>query len=489
MTPASEAVKVAAPVRQRKKFPKRSREMSSPIAASETRARVAPATVESLRSALRGQILTPDSAEYDAARTVWNGMVDKRPALVAKCRGAADVIAMVNFARASGLPLSVRGGGHNVAGLALCDAGVTIDLSLMRGIRVAAEARTVRAEGGVTWGELDRETLAFGLATTGGMVSTTGIAGLTLGGGLGWQMARHGLASDNLLSVDIVTADGRLLTASSSEHEDLFWAVRGGGGNFGVVTSFEYRVHPMGSSIIGGMVLYPMDQARNVLRFYREYSAGTPDDLTVFAGLLTTPDGHDVVALMAAWFGPINEAAKHLDPIRKCGTPVADMIGPMSYPQLQTMFDAATPAGLRRYWKSGYFPAISDDLIDTVLKHAVAKTSPYSFILILRMHGKAMREAPDATAFGARAEQWDFDIIPQWQSPAEDAKHIEWARRFWSDAERFTRGVYSNHLDTDDGAPRVRAAYGRNYERLAAIKRRYDPDNLFKVNHNILPAV
>jgi FAD/FMN-containing dehydrogenase len=359
-----------------------------------------------------------------------------------------------------------------VAGLALCDG----------------LARTVRAEGGVTWGELDREAFAFGLATTGGMVSTTGIAGLTLGGGLGWQMARHGLASDDLLSVDIVTADGQLLTASSSLNEDLFWAVRGGGGNFGVVTSFEYRLHPIDSTITGGMVLYPMEQARDMLRFYRDYSRGTPDELTVFAGLMTTPDGHDVAAILTAWFGAANEAAQHIDPIRQFGKPVADLIGPISYLQLQTMFDAATPHGLRRYWKSGYFPAIPDDLIDVVLKHAAVKTSPYSFILILHMHGKAMRQAPDATAFGARGEQWDFDIIPQWQSPDEDAKHIAWARSFWNEAERFTRGVYTNHLDTDDGAPRVRAAYGGNYERLASIKRTYDPANFFRVNHNIVPS-
>jgi FAD/FMN-containing dehydrogenase len=463
--------------------------MKSPVVSPDVReAQIGPATIESLRSTLRGQVLAPGEADYDTARSVWNGMVDRRPALIATCRAASDVIAIVNFAHDHGLLLSVRGGGHNVAGLALCDGGVTIDLSLMRSIRVDPDARTVRAEAGVTWGELDREALAFGLATTGGMVSTTGIAGLTLGGGLGWPMARHGLASDNLLSVDIVTADAKLLTASSSQHEDLFWALRGGGGNFGVVTSFKYQLHPMSSAITGGMVLYPMEQARDLLRFYRDYSKGTPDDLTVFAGLLTTPDGLDVAAILAAWFGPVSDAAQHLDPIRRFGTPVADLIGPMSYPQLQTMFDAATPHGMRRYWKSGYFPEISDELIDVVLKHAAVKTSPYSFILILHMHGKAMRAAPDATAFGARREQWDFDIIPQWQSPEEDIKHIGWARSFWNEAEPFTRGVYTNHLDTDDGALRVRAAYGGNHERLASIKRKYDPANLFRVNHNIVPA-
>ena len=446
-------------------------------------------TIAALRSALRGELLTAGTPEYDAARTLWNGMIDKRPALIARCRGAADVMAAVNFAREQGLLLSVRGGGHNVAGLALCDGGLTIDLSVMRSIRVDAAAGTVRAEGGVTWGELDREALSFGLATTGGMVSSTGIAGLTLGGGLGWQMARHGLASDNLVSADVVLADGRLLTASASQHSDLFWALRGGGGNFGVVTSFEYRLHPMEPVFAGGMVLYPMDQAREVLSFYRDYSHNAPDDLTAFAGLLTTPDGLDVVAIIAAWFGAADQAEKQLEPLRKFGSPIADLIGRMSYLDLQTMFDPAVPAGLRRYWKSGYFPALPDDLLDLILQHAAVKTSPYSLILILHMHGKASRAATDMTAFGARAEQWDFDIIPQWQALAEDARHIDWARAFWKEAERFTQGVYSNHLDTDDGAMRVRAAYGGNYERLASIKRKYDPHNLFKVNHNIAPGV
>lgn len=446
------------------------------------------ATIAGLRLTLRGELLTPDMPAYDAARTLWNGMIDKRPALIVRCRGAADVITAVNFALEHGLLLSARGGGHNVAGLALCDGGLTIDLSLMRSIRVDAAGRTVRAEGGVTWGELDREALSFGLATTGGMVSSTGIAGLTLGGGLGWQMARHGLASDNLLSADVVLADGRLLTASATQHQDLFWALRGGGGNFGVVTSFEYQLHPMERTFAGGMVLYPMDQARDVLRFYRDYSQNAPDDLTAFAGLLTTPDGLDVVAIIAAWFGPAEQAEKQLAPLRKFGSPAADLIGQVSYRDLQTMFDPACPAGLRRYWKSGYFPELSDDLFDVVLRHAAVKTSPYSLILILHMHGKASRAATDMTAFGARAEQWDFDIIPQWQAPTEDARHIDWARNFWKEAERFTRGVYSNHLDTDDGAARVRAAYGQNYDRLALIKRKYDPENLFKVNHNIMPA-
>jgi FAD/FMN-containing dehydrogenase len=463
--------------------------MTGPVAGSvAAEPRIDAPEIDSLKSTLRGDVLTPGSAAYDTTRHVWNGMIDKRPSLIVQCRGAVDVIRTVVFARERGLLLSVRGGGHNVAGLAVCDGGLMLDCSLMRGIRVDPAARTARAEPGVTWGELDRETLAFDLATTGGMVSTTGVAGLTLGGGLGWQMARLGLASDNLLSVDIVTADGQLLTASASQNDDLFWAVRGGGGNFGVVTSFEYRLHPMPRTITGGMLLYPLNQAREVLQFYTQYSREAPDELTIMAGLLTTPDGLDVLALIAAWFGDSSDAARHLDPLRRCGSPVADLIGPMTYKQLQTMFDAAVPHGLRRYWKSGYFPELTGELLDLVVAHASQKTSPYSFILIIPMHGRAVSPSTDATAFGARQRQWDFDIIPQWQSADEDGRHIEWARSFWRAAEPFTKGVYANHLDADDGGSRVRAAYGGNYQRLTEIKKKYDPANFFRVNHNVVPA-
>ena len=443
--------------------------------------------INQLRSSIRGQLLIPESEHYDAARTLWNGMIQTKPALIVQCAGAADVTAAVGFARDHGARVAVKAGGHNVAGLALCEGGVVIDLSKMQSVRVEPKARTARAEGGVTWASLDRETLAFGLSTTGGMVSSTGIAGLTLGGGLGWQMARHGLACDNLLSADVVTAAGDVVTASAAGDQDLFWALRGGGGNFGVVTSFEYRLHDM-SVFIGGIVLYPLAHARQVLRGYRDYAQNAPDDVTANVALMTTPDGQDVVAVIAAWFGPAADADRQLGPLRRLGTPIADLIGEMSYGQLQTMIDPAVPAGLRRYWKSGYVPAIENDFIDIVLDHVGRKTSPLSLVLLLHMHGAAARVAPDATAFGARAVQWDFDILPQWRAVDEDARHIEWARRFWSEVSRFTNGVYSNHLDTDDGAPRVRAAYGGNYDRLVTLKQRYDADNLFNVNHNIPPT-
>jgi FAD/FMN-containing dehydrogenase len=441
-----------------------------------------------LKASLRGQLLTPADEGYDAARAVWNAMIDKRPALIARCAGAADVIKAVNFARTHKLLLSVRGGGHNVAGNAVCEGGLMIDLALMRGVRVDPFNRIVRAEPGLTWKELDHETLAFGLATTGGTVSHTGIAGLTLGGGLGWQMARHGLTCDNLLSMDIMTADGRLLTARETQHEDLFWAVRGGGGNFGVVTSFEYRLHPMEPMILGGMVLYPMEQAGAALRFYRDYSRNAPDDLTAFAGLLTLPDGVNVFAIIVGWFGAADEGARHLEPLRKFGAPLADLTGELPYSRLQTLFDDAAPFGIRRHWKSGYFPELSDELIEVTLKHASNKTSPYSAILFFHIHGAAARVAPDATAFGARRNQWDFDIITQWLDSGEDAQHLAWARGFWQQVEPFASGAYTNHLDADDSATRVRAAYGQNYERLVAVKNKYDPENLFRLNNNILPA-
>jgi FAD/FMN-containing dehydrogenase len=295
------------------------------------------------------------------------------------------------------------------------------------------------------------------------------------------------LSCDNLRSVDIVLADGRMLTANRSQNEDLFWAVRGGGGNFGVVVSFEYQLHPMPPMITGGMVLYPMEQARDVLRFYRDYSAGGSDELAVNAGMLTTPDGMNVIGIFAAWFGAPERAAEQLQPLRAFGAPLADLIAPMPYAALQTIFDAAVPHGLRRYWKSGYIENLTDDVIDTMLSYVATKTSPYTLVLLFRLDGKAMRAAPDATAFGARTPQWDFDIVPQWTDASDDGENIEWARAFWRSIEPFTCGVYMNHLGTDDSATRVRAALGGNYERLLAVKRVYDPRNLFRMNNNIAP--
>ena len=415
-------------------------------------------------------------------------MIDKCPALIARCTGAADVAQAVRFARTHNLLVSVRGGGHNVAGNAVCDDGLMIDLSPMKGIQVDADNRTVRAEAGVLWSELDAATQQHGLATTGGTVSHTGIAGLTLGGGLGWLMSKHGLTCDNLLSVEMVRATGETLTASETENEDLFWAVRGGGGNFGIVTAFTYRLHPIGPTILGGMILYPMEQARDVLKFYRTFARSTPDDLIVFAVLMTTPDGLPVVALLAGWFGPLAEGEHYLKPLRSFGTPLADLIGEVPYVQHQTIFDAATPHGMPRYWKSGNLLDIEDGFIEVVLDGAARQTSPYSFILFFHIKGVAARVDPQKTAFGLREDQWDFDIVAQWTDPAENQTHIDWVRTFWNQVEPHTKGVYVNHLGGEEEATRVRSAYGANYERLVTLKTKYDPDNFFRLNNNIAPA-
>ena len=444
--------------------------------------------IAKLQANFNGTLLRPGNDDYEQARRVWNGMIDKCPALIARCTGAADVAQAVRFARTHNLLVSVRGGGHNVAGNAVCDDGLMIDLSPMKGIQVDADKRTVRAEAGVLWSELDAATQQHGLATTGGTVSHTGIAGLTLGGGLGWLMSKHGLTCDNLLSVEMVRATGETLTASETENEDLFWAVRGGGGNFGIVTAFTYRLHPIGPTILGGMILYPMEQARDVLKFYRTFARSTPDDLIVFAVLMTTPDGLPVVALLAGWFGPLAEGEHYLKPLRTFGTPLADLIGEVPYVQHQTIFDAATPHGMPRYWKSGNLLDIEDRFIEVVLDGAARQMSPYSFILFFHIKGVAARVDPQKTAFGLREDQWDFDIVAQWTDPAENQTHIDWVRTFWNQVEPHTKGVYVNHLGGEEEATRVRSAYGANYERLVTLKTKYDPDNFFRLDNNIAPA-
>lgn len=445
--------------------------------------------LSAFKTSLSGSLLFPNEDGYDAARAVWNGMIDKHPAMIARCANTEDVIKAIQFARQHNLLVSVKGGGHNVAGNAVCEGGLMIDMSGMKGIQIDASAQTVRAEAGLLWSELDLETQKLGLATTGGTVSHTGIAGLTLGGGLGWLMGKHGLSCDNLLSVEMVTADGTLLTADATQNEDLFWAVRGGGGNFGIVTSFEYQLHPVGSQIIGGMILYTLDQAGDVLKFYREYARSTSDDLMVFAALMCTPDGLPVIALIVGWFGPLSEGEAHLKPLRNFGTPLVDLIGEIPYSQLQTTFDAAVPHGIHRYWKSGYLPEINNELIEVILGQAAIQPSPYSFILFFHMKGAAARVDSASTAMVSRADQWDFDIVSQWIDPAEADKNIAWVRSFWSQVEPHTTGVYVNHLDVDDGSTRVKAAYGKNYERLVAIKTKYDPTNFFHLNNNIAPGV
>src|SRR5713226_477805 len=447
------------------------------------------AAVHDFAAGLRGRLLRPADGGYDEARTVWNGMIDRRPALIARCAGVADVIAAVRFARTRELLVSVRGGGHNITGNAVCEGGLMIDLSPMKSVRVDPGKRTARAEAGLTWGEYNRETQAFGLASTGGVVSTTGIAGLTLGGGLGWLMGKHGLSCDNLLSADIVTAEGQFLTASADQHPDLFWGLRGGGGNFGVVTSFEYRVHPVGP-VLAGMVLHPMAKAREVLRFYRDYARTCPDELTAFAALMTSHEGDPVVAIVVGYIGDLAEGEALVMPVRKFGSPLVDTIAAMSYIQLNQIFDAAFPyGGVQRYWKSSFLRQLGDDVLEILVHRAATMRPPMSMVGFFHVHGAATRVDPNETAFGLRDDQWDYDVISQWADPAESAHHIQWTREFWTAVEPFATGeVYVNHLDAEEGT-RIKAAYSQNYERLVALKNKYDPTNLFRLNQNIKPTV
>jgi len=446
------------------------------------------ADVATLRSSVRGGVVVAGDAHYDEARRVWNGNVDRRPALIVRCMGAADVQQAVNFARSFGLLVSIRGGGHSAPGYGTNEGGLVIDLSPMKGIRVDPDARTVIAQGGVLWRDLDHETQAYGLATTGGTVSNTGITGLTLGGGLGWLMGKHGLTVDNLISADVVTADGQFRKASEKDNPDLFWALRGGGGNFGVVTSFEYRLHPV-TQVLGGMVIFPIDQARDVLRFYREFCRTLPDDAEAYAALLTAPQGMPVAALILGYNGPIAEGETVLAPARRFGKPVADVVGPMPYAARQRMLDEPNAThGLQRYWRSAFTEQVSDGLIDVMVEGASSFSSPLSALLLFHMHGAATRVSPLATAFAPRRTQWDFDAIGQWADPAQSAAHTGWVRALWTKLEPHLKGsAYVNHLAADDRPEKVRASYGDNYARLRALKAAYDPKNLFRVNANIAP--
>ncbi|MCH7800503.1 MAG: FAD-binding oxidoreductase [Chloroflexi bacterium] len=446
--------------------------------------------IEEFRGRFGGPLIQPGDEAYEQARNVWNGNIDKRPALIARCLGVADVIDAVNFARDNNLLVALRGGAHNAAGHGTCDGGIVIDMSAMKAVHVDPAKKTVRAQPGATWADFDRETLAFGLATTGGVVSNTGIAGLTLGGGLGWLMGKHGLTVDNLVSADVVTAVGGFLKADESENEDIFWALRGGGGNFGVVTSFEYRLHDVEPLVLGGMVLHPLDRAKEVLEFYREFSSNIPDEAEAFTAVLTSPEGDPVIAMLLGYNGPIDEGERILRPAREFGPPIADLVQPMPYGVRQTLMDEGLIAhGVQRYWKSAFTDTLSDELIDAVIEGAKSFVSPMSMIAMFRIHGAATRVETDATAFGLRQAQWDVNIISQWTDPDDNEEQIAWTRQFWATMEPHISGsTYVNHIAADDKPERVRASYGPNYDRLAALKKKYDPTNMFRLNPNIRPA-
>ncbi len=448
---------------------------------------VAEDAIEEFASSLRGALLRPDDDGYEATRIVWNGMIDRSPGLIARCSGVADVISAVNFARVNDLLVAIRGGGHSIPGHSACDGGLMIDLSLMKGVWVDEKARTARAQGGVTWGELDRETQVFGLATPGGVISTTGIAGLTLGGGVGWLVRKHGLSCDNLISVDIVTADGQLLRASADENPDLFWALRGGGGNFGVATSFEFRLHSQGT-VMGGLVLHPRAKAKEVLSFFRDFMATAPDELTAYCGLLTAPDGVPVVGIIGCYSGPLEAGEAAMRPLREFGLPVADLIGPIPHTQMQSLLDAGFPYGNQNYWRSTFLNGLSDELFDVLIEHAGRMASPLSALVIEHYGGAESRVGESETAFPHRGLQYDLNIIASWTDPAENEQHIQWARDLSQAAQPFAAdGVYVNFLG-DEGEDRVRTSFGKNYDRLVEIKKKYDPTNLFRLNQNIKPA-
>jgi FAD/FMN-containing dehydrogenase len=450
------------------------------------------ATIETFASELRGRLLRQGDEGYDAARQIFNGMIDRRPAAIARCAGVADVIRSVGFARDNGLALSVRGGGHNVSGNAVCDGGLMIDLSPMKSVHVDPARRLARAEGGVLWGEFDHETQAFNLATTGGLISTTGVAGLTLGGGIGWLMGSHGLSSDNLVSVDLVTADGELVKASADENADLFWGVRGGGGNFGIATSFEFRLHPM-NGMLAGLVLHPLDQAVEAVRFYDEFAQSAPDELATGALFVTAPDGERVLAIAAVYNGPAAEGERVLKPLREIGSPLADMIAPQPYCQVQRMFDEAFPSGQQNYWKSHFLGRIDDEAIRLIVDHVRRAPSPASAIVLERFGGAVTRIGKDATAFNHREPGYNMLIVAMWPDPADKAANVYWARDAWQAmTPYYADGVYVNYLgtETDEGENRIEMAYGpEKYAKLVALKNKYDPTNLFRLNQNIPPAM
>jgi FAD/FMN-containing dehydrogenase len=448
--------------------------------------------VEALRGQLAGEVVTPGDRAFEEVRRVHNGMIDRRPALVVRCQGTADVQAAVRFARERGLEIAVRGGGHNVAGNAVCEGGLVVDLSAMRGVSVDRRTRRAIAQGGATWGDYNRETQLHGLASTGGVVSTTGIGGLTLGGGLGWLMGKYGMAVDCLRAAEIVTAAGDVVRASLEEHPDLFWGIRGGGGNFGVATWLEYEVHPVGPIVTAGLVAHPFAVARDVLRFYRDLTASLPDELSVFAGLVHAPDGSGakLAALVACHAGSVEAGQRATAPVKRFGTPAMDAIEPISYSAVNMLFDPGFPRGALNYWKSNFLAALPDEAIDTMIARFAATPSPMSALFLEHFHGAATRVGPTETAFPHRTPGFNFLVIGEWTEPAATAANVAWVRESYAAmAPHFASGRYVNYLNADEVGEQsaVAASFGPNWTRLREAKRRYDTENHFHMNQNIKP--
>lgn len=462
--------------------------METPELASADGARIAPDAIKAFRSAFRGETISPGEAPYERARRIWNASIDKRPGLIARCAGVADVIAAVNFARDNGIVVAIRGGGHNVGGRALCDRGLVIDLSGMKGIHVDPGTRRARVQAGATLGDVDRETHVFGMAVPAGVVSKTGIAGLTLGGGVGWLVRKYGLTCDNVLSFDVVLADGTPVVASATENADLFWALRGGGGNFGVVTSFEYRVHPV-STILGGLIVHPRESAADVLRFYRDFVESAPEELTAYSVLLTTPDGAPAVAMAACYCGELTQGERALEPMRTFGKPLLDAIQPMPFPRMQSLLDDAFPDGNQNYWKSAFLAKLGDEAIGAIVDHANRAPSPLTAIAVEYYGGVASRVGVSETAFAHRAAEYDIGVLAQWTDAADSKRNIEWTRSLSGALQPMATGAHLlNFLGDDEDHTTIRAAFGPNYEQLRIVKKKYDPRNFFRVNQNIEPA-
>ncbi|MGH8902650.1 MAG: FAD-binding oxidoreductase [Egibacteraceae bacterium] len=456
-------------------------------------------TLTDLDDGFSGQVIRPGDDVYDATRAVFNGMIDRKPAIIARCAGVADVRTALAFAREQGMAVAVRGGGHGVAGKAVCDGGLVIDLSMTKGIRVDPSRRVAQAQGGVTWGELDREAQAFGLAVTGGRVSTTGIAGLTLGGGSGWLERKLGLSCDNLLSADVVTADGEFLMASATEHADLFWGLRGGGGNFGIVTSFTYQLHPIGPIVYGGMRLYPMDRAEEVVRFYRDFMAAAPDEVGGTAAFITAPpepfvpahlQGQPALGLILTYAGAGEDGEAALRPMRELGAPEVDLVGPIPYVALQRMLDAASPPGMRNYWRSDTSTELSDEVIAMLVEHCRQPLSPHTQVVVVPFGGAIARTGAHATAVGWREALWYFEAASVWTDAADDERQIAWTRALTDALTPWATGVPYINAITDEGLGQVQASYGpERYARLVALKNVYDPGNVFRLNQNIPPSI
>ncbi len=454
-------------------------------------------SIAELAGGFRGALIQPEGADYEAARRIYNAMIDRRPALIARCSDAADVIAAVRFAREHDLPLAVRGGGHSAPGLCTCDDGMVVDLSAMDGRRVDPARRTVRAEGGSTWGAVDHATHAFGRATPSGFISTTGVGGLTLGGGIGYLARRHGLSIDNLLGVDMVLADGRFVTASENENADLFWAVRGGGGNFGVVTSFEFRLHEV-DTVFGGPMLWPLDRAPEVMKRWQDFILEAPEDINGWFGFMTVPPAppfpeafhlQKMCAVTWCYLGPLDQKDERFAPVRDFGEPAIDFTGPLPFPALQSMFDAFYPPGLHWYWKGDFFESFSEEAIARHLEHAAKLPTALSTMHLYPINGAVHRVGSEETAFSFRDANFAEVIVGVDRDPSSCEQMIAWSREYWDAMHPHSAGGSYVNLMMDEGQEQVRAAYRGNYDRLREIKARYDPQNLFRINQNIQPSV